>query len=167
IEDSKSRGLSRVLVALGIRHVGPPTAQLLAQEFGALDSIMNAPEEKLVEIEGVGPIVARAIAEWFSSARNRRIVERLEKGGVVLTESRVQTQGPLTGSTFVITGTLPRLSREEAAALIEKAGGKVSSSVSKKTSYLLLGENPGSKLSKAQELGVEQISEERLLQLIG
>lgn len=155
IEASKQRGLTRVLVGLGIRHVGFPTARALVQEFGSLTAIGEASEERLTAVEGIGSIAARTIREWFSSARNRAIVDKLVKAGVVLTEEATLATGPLSEMTFVITGTLPTLSREEATRLIEGAGGKVTSSVSKKTSYLLAGENPGSKLAKAESAGVE------------
>jgi DNA ligase (NAD+) len=166
IERSKERGLARLLVGLGIRHIGPPTAHLLAREFGSLDAIASASEEQLTAIEGVGPIVARSIREWFNSSRNQKIVEKLRRAGVRLTEEKTEVKGPLLGLTFVITGTLPTFSREEASRLIEEAGGKVGSSVSRKTDYLVVGETPGSKLAKAQELGVKTLDEERLRELI-
>jgi DNA ligase (NAD+) len=166
IERSKERGLARLLVGLGIRHIGPPTAQLLAREFRSLDAIASASEEQLTAIEGVGPIVARSIREWFDSSRNQKIVEKLRRAGVRLTEEKTEVKGPLLGLTFVITGTLPTFSREEASRLIEEAGGKVGSSVSRKTDYLVVGETPGSKLSKAQELGVKTLDEEGLRELI-
>jgi DNA ligase (NAD+) len=166
IEASKQRGLARVLVGLGIRHVGPPTARLLASEFGSIDAIAEASEERVTALEGVGPTVAGAIREWFSSPRNRAVVEKLKAAGVKLTEERGAGVGPLAGTTFVITGTLPTLSRERATHLIEEAGGKVTSSVSKKAGYLVVGEAPGTKLARAQELGVPQLDEAGLLELL-
>ena len=166
IEKSKDAGLARVLVALGIRHVGPPTARLLASEFGSMSAIAKASEEELTAIDGVGHVAAQTIREWFSSERNRRIVEKLERAGVKMTEERVSISGPLVGKSFVITGTLPTLSREAATEMIEAAGGKVTSSVSKKTDYLLVGENPGSKLARAESLGTEIIDEEGLKKLL-
>lgn len=166
IEKSKKRGLVPVLVGLGIRHVGPPTARLLAQEFGSIDAIAQATEEQLTAIEGVGPIVARAIREWFSSPRNLVIVEKLKKTGVVLTEKRTEVKGALSGKSFVLTGGLEGLTREEATRMIEEQGGKVTSSVSKKTDYLVAGENPGSKLAKAQELGITILDEAALRSLL-
>lgn len=166
IERSKQRGLSRLLVGLGIRHVGPPSARLLARELGSLDAIASASQERLTGIEGVGPIVARAIRTWFDSPRNETIVEKLRRAGVRLTEDRPQGGGKLAGKAFVLTGTLPTLTRDEAAGLIEQAGGKVASSVSKKTNYLLVGENPGSKLAKAQELGIQLLDEAGLRELL-
>lgn len=166
IEKSKTRGLARVLVGLGIRHVGPPTARLLAGEFGSIDAIAEATEGQLTAVEEVGPVVARAIKEWFDAPRNRGIVEKLKKAGVVLTEERKQATGTLVGKTFVLTGTLPNLTREEASQLIEEAGGKVASSVSKKTDYVVAGESPGSKIDKARELGVSIIDEKGLRRLV-
>jgi DNA ligase (NAD+) len=166
IEKSKDAGLARVLVALGIRHVGPPTARLLASEFGSMSTIAAASEEQLTAIEGVGQVAAQTIREWFSSARNRRLIEKLERAGVKMTEERIKVSGPLVGKSFVITGTLPTLSRETATEMIEAAGGKVTSSVAKKTDYLLVGENPGSKLARAESLGTEIIDEEGLKKLL-
>lgn len=166
IEKSKGRGLARVLVGLGIRHVGPPTARLLAQEFGSIDAIAEATEEQLTAIDGVGPIVARAITEWFDSLRNREIVGKLKNAGVVLSEERKRFTGPLAKKTFVLTGSLPNLSREEATKLIEEAGGKVASSVSARTDFVLAGESPGSKIDKARDLGVTIIDEEGLRALL-
>lgn len=163
---SKGRGLTRVLVGLGIRHVGFPTARALAEEFGSLDAIAHATEERLVAVEGIGSIAAKTIREWFSSKRNQAIVDKIAKGGVVLTEEVTRSTGPLSQLTFVITGTLPTLSRDGATGLIEDAGGKVASSVSKKTNYLLAGENPGSKLAKAESLGVKVIDEASLQRLL-
>lgn len=166
IERSRTAGLARVLVGLGISLVGPPTARLLAQEFGSIDAIAEATEEQLLAVEEVGPIVAQRIREWFQSPRNETVVEKLKRAGVLLTEERKEATGKLAGKTFVITGALPSLSREEATALIEEAGGKVASSVSKKTDYVLTGENPGSKLAKAEALGIPIIDETDLRPLL-
>ncbi|MGH2705618.1 MAG: NAD-dependent DNA ligase LigA [Actinomycetota bacterium] len=166
IEASKQRGLARVLVGLGIRHVGPPNARLLATEFGSVKAIAAASEEQLTALEGVGPTVARAIRDWFSSARNCAVIDKLDAAEVKLTGERGAAGGPLAGTTFVITGTLPTLSRERATHLIEGAGGKVTSNVSKKTGYLVVGEAPGTKLTRAQELGVPQLDEAGLLELL-
>ncbi|MGH2811276.1 MAG: NAD-dependent DNA ligase LigA, partial [Actinomycetota bacterium] len=166
IDDSKKRGLSRVLIGLGIRHLGPPTARLLVSEFESMKAIAEAGEDQLVAVDGIGPIAAQAIREWFDSARNQQIIKKLEEGGVVLTEERAHSRGPLQGLTFVITGTLPTLSRDEATQAIEEAGGKVVSSVSKNTDYVVAGENPGSKLAKAESLGTEVIDEAGLLRLL-
>jgi DNA ligase (NAD+) len=167
IRKSKDRGPARVLVGLGIRHVGPPTARLLASEFGSIDAIASASEARLTELDGVGPIVARSIVEWFASARNRSIAEKLRKAGVRLSEeARQAIKGPLSGKTFVLTGGLSSMTREQTAARIEAAGGKVASSVSRKTDYVVAGENPGSKLARAHELGVPILDEKGLLALL-
>lgn len=167
IEKSKKNPLPRVLTALGIRFVGERTAVFLAEAFGSLDAIANATVEKLQEAEEVGPKVAESIYRFFREPHNRELVERLRVAGLQFTHQikRVRT-GPLQGLVFVITGTLPHLSRDDAKALIETAGGKVSGSVSSKTSYLVAGEDPGSKLDKARELGIPIIHEEQLLDLI-
>jgi DNA ligase (NAD+) len=167
VEGSKSRGLARLLVGLGIRHVGPPTARALAAAFGSVDAIAEASVEELTAAEGVGPVMAEAIRGWFASARNRSIVEKLRSAGVKTTEERVERTGPLAGKTFVLTGALPSLSREQATKLIEGAGGKVTSSVSKKTDYVVAGESPGTKLARAQEFGVTVIDEAALRALAG
>lgn len=166
IEKSKRAGLARVLVGLGISLVGGPTARLLAQEFGSLDAIAAATEEKLLAVEEVGPIVARRLLEWFRSPRNQAILTKLKEGGVVLSEERKKTTGAFAGKTFVITGTLPGLSREEATSLIEEAGGKVASSVSKRTDYVIAGASPGTKLAKAEELGITVLDEAALRNLL-
>ncbi len=167
IERSKQSGLARVLVALGIRDVGPPTARLLAEEFGSLDRISAASEEELEAIEGIGPIVARRIREFFASPRSQGIIRKLKQAGVKLEQDRTETpEGPLSGKTFVLTGGLERWSRDEAAKLIEQAGGKVAPSVSKKTDYVVVGENPGSKLARAEALGIPLLDEEGLRELL-
>jgi DNA ligase (NAD+) len=164
IDASKSRPLSTLLFALGIRHVGAQGAKLLARHFGTMAALAQADPEEIAEIRGVGPAIAEAVAGFFAEPRNRKLVERLGKLGVNLTEP-VSTKGtgPLTGQTFVITGTLPTLSRPQAAELIEGAGGHVTDSVSKKTTAVVAGTDPGSKLAKAQSLGVAVIDEVELL----
>jgi NAD-dependent DNA ligase (contains BRCT domain type II) len=166
IAKSRERGLARVLVGLGIRHVGPPTARLLAEEFGSIEAIAAASEEEMTRVEGIGPIVARAIREWFDSPRNREVVEKLRRGGVRLEEARAAPTGTLAGKAFVLTGSLPTLTREQAARLVEGAGGKVASSVSKNTDYVVVGENPGSKLARAESLGIPLLDEEGLKALV-
>lgn len=167
IESSKSRGLARVLVGLGIRHVGPPTARALTEQFRTIDAIASAGEDELMAVEEIGAVVARAIREFFSSPRNKEVIEKLKAAGIKLEEEKTRrATGSLSGTTFVLTGTLPTLSRDEAAAMIEAAGGKVASSVSKKTDYVLAGANPGSKLAKAEQLGVEIIDEETFRKLL-
>jgi DNA ligase (NAD+) len=170
IDKSKSTTLARFIYALGIRHVGEATARDLANHFGSLDALMNASEEVLTEANDVGPVLAASIARFFAEPHNRESVEQLRAAGVHWTEGppRVtQTAtGPLNGLTFVLTGTLPTLSRDDAKLLIEEAGGKVSGSVSKKTAYVVAGADAGSKLAKAQELGVATLDEAGLLKLI-
>lgn len=167
IERSKSLPLNRVIFGLGIRFVGERTAELLAQHFGSMDALMEASEEELQEVEEVGPRVSHAIREFFSERRNRDLVERLRKKSLTFRAEKKQKGVQLAGKTFVITGTLPSYSREEAKKMIEDAGGKVSGSVSKKTDYLLAGDEAGSKLEKARELGVEVIDEPGLLSMLG
>ncbi len=167
IENSKTAGLARVLFALGIRHIGRTTAETLAARFGSIDALMHASVAELCEVEDLGKVCAESIAAYFRNPDNVRNVEELKAAGVV-TEAVTSVKGSsLEGLTFVITGTLPGMKRDEASELIASYGGKVSSSVSKNTSYLLAGADGGSKLDKAQKLGVEIISLERLRELIG
>ncbi|MGO9875875.1 MAG: NAD-dependent DNA ligase LigA [Acidimicrobiia bacterium] len=164
IEASKRRPLWRALVGLGINHVGPTAAQALARSFADLDTIAAATEESLTAIDGVGPIIALSIGKWFTIDRNRRLVARLHDAGVNLTGEPGPTASDLVddslaGLTFVLTGSLERLSRDEAAAAIAAHGGKVTNSVSKRTSYVVVGESPGSKFAKAEQLGVAILDE--------
>ncbi len=164
---SKSTTLPRFIYALGIRHVGESTAKTLARHFGTLDALMVANEEEILAVEDVGPVVAQSILGFLHDPLNRELIEQLRAAGVHWDESAVERQSHhLNGKTFVLTGTLPNLKRDEAQALIEAAGGKVSGSVSKKTSYVVAGEEAGSKLAKAEELGVPVLDEEALLQLL-
>lgn len=169
IERSKTRGLARLLAGLGIRFVGTQTAQILAGDFGSMDAIAQAGEEQLQRSEGIGPEVARSVRLFFKQPSNRRTIERLRRAGVVMTAPRREraSVGALAGKTFVLTGTLPSLTREQAAALIEQAGGKVTGSVSKKTDYVVVGADPGSKALKAQTLGVPTLDEAGLRALAG
>jgi DNA ligase (NAD+) len=171
LEKSKHTTLGRFLFALGIRHVGETTAKDLAKHFGNMDALMAATEEQLLEVKDVGPVVAKSVAAFFAEAHNREVVEQLLAAGVEYPKSdgaASQPVGPqpLAGKTLVLTGTLPTLSRDEAKALIEAAGGKVSGSVSKKTSFVIAGEEAGSKLEKARELGVVVLDEEGLQALL-
>jgi DNA ligase (NAD+) len=167
LEKSKTTTLARFIYALGIRHVGESTAKELARHFGNLDALMLSAEEGLLEVPDVGPIVARSIAAFFSDPMNRELVEQLRAAGVHWQESEQESRPkPLLGKIFVLTGTLPTLSRDEAAAKIEGAGGKVSGSVSKKTGYVVAGAEAGSKLAKAQELGVPILDESQLLEML-
>ena len=164
---SKSTTLPRFIYALGIRHVGESTAKTLARHFGTLDDLMAASEEEMLAVEDVGPVVAQSILGFFHDPLNRELIAQLRAAGIHWDESIVERDAqPLTGKTFVLTGTLPNLKRDEAQALIEAAGGKVSGSVSKKTSYVVAGEEAGSKLVKAESLGIPVLDEEAFLQLL-
>jgi DNA ligase (NAD+) len=168
IEASKTQPLSTLLFALGIRHVGATNAKLLAQTFGTLDRLMEATADEIAAIEGIGPTIAEATAEFFSEPKHRAVIERLRQAGLTFEEpGGGAARGPLAGQQFVITGTLPTLARSEATARIETAGGKVTSSVSKKTTAVIAGDAPGSKLDKATALGIEVIDETELLRRIG
>lgn len=166
IERSKKAPLNRVLFGLGIRFVGERTAQLLAEEFGSMDALMAASTEELERVNEVGPRVAAAIREFFDEAQNRELIERLRAAGLTFTAEKRRKSSQLDGLTFVLTGTLPSLTREDAKARIEAAGGKVTGSVSKKTDYVVAGDEAGSKLEKAQSLGVKVIDEAALLGLL-
>lgn len=167
IDRSRKQPLPRVLNGLGIPFVGERTAQILADAFGSLDAIAQAGEATLQQADEVGPKVSQSIQQFFHEPRNRELVERLRKAGLTFThEIRKKTGGPLAGKTFVLTGTLPNLAREEAKARIESAGGKVSGSVSKKTNYVVAGSEAGSKLDKATELGIPVLGEPELLAML-
>ena len=166
IDRSKRAGLARVLLGLGIRFVGERTAGLLAAHFGSIDTLMAASAEDLTRVNEVGNKVAEAIAEFFAEPRNVSLVEKLKAAGVVMTAEKRVTTTTFEGLTFVLTGTLPTLTREQAKEKIESAGGKVSGSISKKTSYLVAGEEAGSKLEKAESLGVKVLDEAGLLALL-
>jgi len=164
IADSKSQPLSSLLFALGIRHVGAQGAKLLARHFGTMKSLAHASADEAGEVRGVGPAIADAVAGFFAEPRNRKLIERLEKLGLTMKETETATgPRPLADQTFVVTGTLPTLSRQQARDLIEAAGGHVSDGLSKKTTALVVGADPGSKRDKAKALGVEQIDEAELL----
>ena len=168
LEASKSTTLARFLYALGIRHVGEATAKDLARHFGSLDAILDAPLDALLAVPDVGPVVAQSLRTFFDQPHNREVVEQLRACGVHWDESARDHDAPrpLAGKTLVLTGTLPTLSREEAKARIEAAGGKVAGSVSKKTDYVVAGSEAGSKLAKAQELGVTVLDEDGLDKLL-
>jgi DNA ligase (NAD+) len=166
IERSKSAGLARVLLGLGIRFVGERTAQLLAAHFGSMQVLEAASAEELEQVNEVGPRVAQAIVEFFAEKKNRDLVGALAKAGVDMTAEKRLTTTKLEGLTFVLTGTLPTLTREAVKEMIESAGGRVSGSVSKKTSYVVAGEEAGSKLDKAQSLGVAVLDEAGLRKLL-
>ena len=166
---SKGRDLWRVLYGLGILHVGAGVAKALGRCYASLDDVFGAGVDQLTDCEDVGEVIARTVVQWHGDERNRRLIERLRLAGLNFNSELYQPRakaGPLAGRTFVLTGTLPRLTREEATAKIETAGGKVSSSVSKKTDYVVAGEEAGSKLDKAEKLGVTIINEAELLDLL-
>lgn len=164
IEASKDNELYRVIFALGIRHVGQKNAKLLCQAMLSVENIMNATVEQLSEIEGFGSVMAESVVEYFSKSKNQENITKLKELGVKMTPLEKKTEsGKFTGKTFVLTGTLPTLKRNEAGKIIEQLGGKTSSSVSKKTDYVVAGEDAGSKLTKAQALGITIISEDDLL----
>jgi DNA ligase (NAD+) len=165
IERSKQIPLARFLYGLGIRHVGEHVAELLAQRFRSLDALMNASEEELLEVEEVGPTVAHSILSFFRDARNREMIQKLRAAGVQIIEE-ISPAGALAGKTFVFTGTLKNFTRGQAEALVKSLGGRVSSTVSRKTDYVVAGEEPGSKLEKARALGVTVLSEEEFRKLI-
>jgi DNA ligase (NAD+) len=183
IDGSRTRSLARVLWALGIQHVGGENADLLVRRFGSMAALRDASVEEIAATPGIGPIIAQSVWEWFRDPRSEELVRKLEAAGVTMTmpargaadgaggaagaEGGAGAEGPLTGKTFVITGTLPALSRQDATNLIVAAGGKVTGSVSAKTDYLVVGEDAGSKLTKAQQLGTVLLDEEGLRQLVG
>ena len=168
IADSKGRPLARVLVALGIRHVGGEVAELLARSFTTIDNLMAADEEALIAIDSIGPRIAESVVSYFGNEANRRVVEKLRAAGVRLEDEErvVPTEQPLVGMRFVVTGRLERFSRSQAQDLIKRYGGAVSGSVSKNTSYLVAGEGGGSKLADAQRLEVEVLTEDELLAML-
>ncbi len=168
IDGSLSRGLARVLTGLGIRFVGEQTAAILAADFGSMNAIEMASEDELQRSEGIGPEVAASVRLFFDQTANRKMIDRLRKAGVLMEGARRDraAAGPLAGKIFVLTGTLPTLTRDEASALIEARGGKVTGSVSRKTDYVVAGDEAGSKLTKARELGVDVIDEQGLHALL-
>jgi len=168
IEESKSRELWRLIFALGIRHVGEKIAQTLARRYKDLDRLAAASEDDLMQIEGIGPEVAKGIVFFFAQPENRKLLKELKEAGLKFKETEKESSPrPLEGLTFVLTGTLSSMTRDEAKERIEQLGGNVSSSVTSKTDYLVVGEEPGSKLAKARELGVKIINEKEFLSLLG
>ena len=167
IEASKSRGLARLLYALGIRQVGEKAAETICSRYNDIELFFSLTEEELCTVEDVGAITAKYIIEFFSHESTRRTVDSLKACGVVTTAEKKETVDTrFEGKVFVLTGKLPTMTRDEAEALIKKYGGKTSSSVSKKTDYILAGEDAGSKLTKANALGITVIDEERFLEMI-
>jgi len=166
IERSKKLPLERVIYGLGIRFVGERTAQFLAQHFGSMEDLVNSSEEELQQVEEVGPRIAKSIVEFFAEPKNRELVDELRAAGLTMKGTKKERGTKLAGKTFVLTGTLAYYSREEAKKMIEGAGGKVTGSVSKKTDYLVAGEDAGSKLDKAKELGIAIIDEQEMQRLV-
>lgn len=170
VEASKARDLWRLLFGLGILHVGAGVAKAMGKAFASLDDLFAAAETQLTEVEDVGEVIARSVTQWHGGAGNRKLIERLRQAGLNFQSALYQPAakpGPFAGKTFVLTGTLPTLKREEAAAKIEALGGKVSGSVSKKTDYVVAGADAGSKLDKARSLGIKVVDEAELLKLCG
>ncbi len=168
IEQSKSQPFQRVLFALGIRHVGESIAALLATYFSDLDSLMNASEEEIASVDGIGPEIAGSVRSYFQTKKSGRLIKKLKKAGLQFQAARgsVEDEGSLKGKTFVVSGTLPTFSRAQATEFIRSHGGKVTSSVSSKTDFLLVGDSPGSKRQQARNLRVPQISEEKLRKMV-
>ena len=166
IEDSKNRDLSRLIYALGIRQVGAKTGKVLASHFGSLDSLMQAPLEELIQVSDVGAVTAQFIRTWFDQPQSQHMIQRLRDAGVNFQSMRQITDTRFAGKTFVLTGALSKFTREEATEKIELFGGKAAGSVSKKTSYVVVGENAGSKERKARELGIPILSEDEFLAMI-
>ncbi len=169
VEHSKRTTLARFIFALGIRNVGEATAKDLAQHFGSLDNLLAADAESLQQVRDVGPVVAQSMADFLAEAHNREVIEQLRACGVHWTEHEPQAAAtlPFSGQTFVLTGTLAALSREQAKEKLEALGAKVAGSVSKKTDYVVAGAEAGSKLDKARELGVAVLDEQQLLEMLG
>jgi DNA ligase (NAD+) len=169
IERSKDATLGRFVFALGIRHVGEVTARDLARHFGSLDALMAADAQALAQAPDVGPVVAESVARFFAEPHNREVIEQLRAAGVAWKEGETAraTGGAFTGKIVVLTGTLGSMTRDEAKERIERQGGRVTGSVSKKTDYVVAGEEAGSKLDRAKELGVPVLDETQFLQLLG
>ena len=164
IQASKQQPLSRLLIAFGIRHVGQAAAEILARRFGSMDKLLEAADQNAITgVRGIGPVIAESATKWLTNPRARALIERLRERGLNFSEPEAMAiDGPLSGQTFVLTGTLPALTRGEATKLIQSAGGTVTSSVSKKTTAVVAGAEPGSKLAKAQQLGVAVWDEDEL-----
>lgn len=167
IDRSKQNDLSKLLCALGIRQIGTKAARVLAQRFGSMDALMNATVEELTAVDDIGEITAQFLQRWFADGQSRDLIESLKNAGVNMTSTEAPQDLRFAGKTFVLTGSLTRFTRDEAEALIADHGGKAAGSVSKKTSYVVAGEAAGSKLRKAQELGVPVLTEDEFLALLG
>jgi DNA ligase (NAD+) len=166
IEQSKTRPLWRLVTALGIRHIGSQSAQILAEHFGSLEALTSADQEELAEIDQIGPVMAESVYDYFRNEKNSEIIQQMLAAGVNPEQHQAKRSGNLTGKTIVVTGTLKKFSRQQVQQTIRQAGGKPAGSVSKKTDFVLAGENAGSKLDKANKLGVEIINEEQFMEMI-
>ena len=166
IERSKEQDLSRLLYAFGIRQVGQKAGKILAARFHTLDAIQSAALEELTAVDDIGAITAQSVLDWFASPQSQHLIARLKEAGVNMTAAEQGSDQRFAGMTFVLTGSLEHFTRDQASALIEERGGKSSSSVSKKTTYVVAGEAAGSKLRKAQELGIPVLTEEEFQNLL-
>jgi DNA ligase (NAD+) len=164
IQTSKERGLSRLLIGLGIRYVGEHVAQVLASHFKTLDDLARASREELQQIPGIGPQIAESVANFFTQKENLKVIQRLKEAGIKVAEERAEPSGPspLEGKVFVLTGALEGFSREGAKEAIMRRGGRVTSSVSRNTDYVVVGKDPGSKLEEARRLGIKTLDEKEL-----
>jgi DNA ligase (NAD+) len=167
IAAAKHRPIDRLLYGFGIRHVGATAARLVADAFGSIDGIAHATAQALSAVPGVGEVIGKSLREYFDRPSTAVLLDKLRRAGVRMSEQRSSATGPLSGKTFVLTGTLRAHSREQAKAKIEALGGKVTSSLSKATDYLVVGDSPGSKLDKAKKLGVTTLDEQGYLALVG
>lgn len=167
IEASKKQDVSKLIFALGIRQVGAKTAKSLAATFGSLDALMSATVDELTALPDIGEVTAVSIADWFAQPQSKIMIEKLRQAGVNFESTRIVKDAKLAGMTFVLTGALSKFTREEATEKIELLGGKASGSVSNKTSYVIVGENAGSKERKARELGIPILTEDAFLEMIG
>jgi len=166
IENSKQRDLGRFIFALGIRHVGERTAKALSQAFGSLENLQRATFDELITVRDIGATVAQSITTFFSNQGNREVIQRMLEAGVAPAVELKQVGGRFTGNTFVFTGTLSRFTRDEAQRLVEAEGGTAVGSVSKKTNYVIAGEDAGSKLTKARDLGVTVLTEDEFVTMM-
>ena len=166
VENSKQQDVSRLIYALGIRQVGAKTGKVLAAAFGSMDGLMAATVEALTEVPDVGAVTAQSIFDWFRQPQAVEMIEQLRQAGVNFESKRVVEDARFAGLTFVLTGALSKFTREEATEKIELFGGKASGSVSKKTSYVVVGENAGSKERKARELGIPVLTEDQFLEML-
>lgn len=167
VEKSKENALYRLIFALGIRHIGQKAAKLLCEHFGTIEKIEQADVQQIAQIDGYGLVMAQSVQDYFALPQTKRLLAELRAGGVQMPPAEQKAAGLLTGKVFVLTGTLPTLKRSEAEKIIEDLGGKTSSSVSAKTDYVLAGEEAGSKLAKAQKIGVPVINEEMFRKMCG